>query len=265
MTVHYISDLHLDFYKEPNKPLDRFLEKFTKNIKPEDVLIIAGDTSHYNLQSVQAFKYFSNFCEVLFVTGNHEFYNVSKNMKSKYTKTYDRFNELKELTKPLENIHMLDGTIKIINDVKFGGAMGWYDGSYTRKLNDSPYAEDIMSLWYRTMNDSRLVPELSNFYNIFNIEIIKIKDILSQEPDIMVSHFCPISESLSFEGSFKNDPVSGFYAFDCPAQGLKMPPKWIYGHMHTPLEFEFYGSKYYRNPMGYPRQNPNITLKSFEV
>ena len=49
MLIDYVSDLHLDFWYNPNKSPDNFIKSVLKP-KGGDVLILAGDLSHYNWQ-----------------------------------------------------------------------------------------------------------------------------------------------------------------------------------------------------------------------
>lgn len=69
MNIDYISDLHLDFYVEPEGNQENytaktraFLQKLLPNV-PAEVLVITGDLSHFNQQSYDTLQFFSEcFC-----------------------------------------------------------------------------------------------------------------------------------------------------------------------------------------------------------
>jgi len=270
MKIAYTSDIHADFYNSNvSNPLktEKVVEHYILKGENPDILIIAGDISHYNTQTLNMCQYLnSKGIKVILVSGNHEFYNVSKNQKHKYTKLYDKFNELKELLKPLEDTYFLDGNTITLNDIKFGGAMSWYDCSYYYKIAQGMYQGDVSNHWKNYSNDARLIPELDYPTMLYNKEIIKVKNVLNEHPDIMISHVCPISESISFNGKHKMDKSSGYYCFNGlhlidPVDNLKPPKFWIHGHIHDSHEFEIYETKHLRNPLGYPNETSNFELK----
>lgn len=87
MKVSYISDLHLDFHVKYGSNEDKmfkktreFIEKLIQSdVGDKEVIVIAGDLSHYNKQSIAALEVFNEHYElVLFVPGNHDYYLVSK-------------------------------------------------------------------------------------------------------------------------------------------------------------------------------------------
>ena len=99
MEIGFVSDLHLDFYTD-NPTVDKLI-KFYQNTfygASGHTLVIAGDISHSNHQA-------ANFCracleyfdDIVLVTGNHDLYNTSKNMKHKHTTLFSRPTELHAL------------------------------------------------------------------------------------------------------------------------------------------------------------------------
>jgi len=274
MKIFYTSDLHLDFYTNTytlNKCENlinraKILGDFKKiDSNPlNDVLIIAGDLSHYNHQTVNFLTVLKkHFAKIFIVTGNHDFYNVSKNQKQKYKNLYDRFNELKNMLKSVEGIYFLDGDVIEYNGIKFGGAMGWYDCSYYYKLTQGMYMETMLGHWKNYSNDAHKIPKLKDPSDIFSIEIKKIEKVIKQKPDVMITHFCPISESIVMKSPYKNDRGSGYYCFDGSRfWDTKDAPKlWIYGHMHDNFEIEIFNTHFSRNPLGYNGENKEFELK----
>jgi Icc-related predicted phosphoesterase len=274
MNIAYTSDLHADFYNvnisAPQKTRKMIDEKLLKGEQP-DILILAGDISHYNSQIVDICTHLNSLgIKVLITSGNHEFYNVSNSQRYKYSGLYDRVTDLKNLLKPLEDTYFLDGDCVTINGIKFGGAMGWYDGSFYRKMSPNMYCEPMESHWKKTMNDANLIPMLKDPLTLFASEIKKIKKVLAEQPTIMISHVCPISESIAIEQKFKMDKSSGYYTFDGlelidPIYNEKPPIIWIHGHMHDEHEFETYQTTHLRSPLGYPGDNDNFKLSYIDL
>ena len=270
MEITYCSDLHADFYSSSisnSKKTEKFLDKYILKSENPDIMILAGDTSHYNSQIRDICKILnSRDIKVLITFGNHEFYNISRKQQHRYINLYDKVNELKELLNPLEDTYFLDGDIVTLDGIKFGGAGGWYDGSYYYKLSQGMYSETMMSHWCDYSNDSRRIPGLNDPMTLFDIEIEKIKNVLDEHPDIMISHFCPVSEGITFDGIYKTDRGSGYYCFDGlhlidPMNNPKPPKYWIHGHLHNFKEFEIYNTIHTRNPLGYPGEYRDVKLK----
>jgi len=267
--VAYVSDLHLDFYAHPSKPIKlmKFIETLFKDTEVFEVLIIAGDLSHYNSQIINFLENVKQYAHnIIFVGGNHECYNISKKMQNKYLYPYDRLDELKELIKPLANVYMLDGEAVTINGKVFAGAMGWYDGSYYYKMKNFPRDETLMSYWGTFSNDSVRIPRLHDFMDMFNHEIKMVKKAVATKPDIMITHFCPTSELEAISEKYRYARSTGFYTFDGASQGLfEGVPIWIHGHLHDKKEYVLGGTKFLRNPIGYPKENKHIGIEYFEI
>lgn len=272
MKVAYLSDLHLDFISK-NMHLSKLM-KITKELLKNDdseVLIIAGDSSHYNHQTIMFIELaLKKYKKVFIVAGNHELYNVSKTQKYKYTDTYDKFNELKEKVNNIPKAEFLDGNIVEYKGVKFGGCMAWYDCSYYYKLSKGMYSETMLSHWNNYTNDSNLIPRLNDPMVLFEKEIKKVKSVLDEQPDIMITHICPVSDAIAFNKVYKLEKSSGYYCFDGldlidPIYNVKPPKFWIHGHMHDTNEFTIYKTTHLRNPVGYPGEKNDFILKSFEI
>jgi len=272
MKFYYTSDLHLDFYViagtgNYKKKLFNFLEK----ILPKDInscLIIAGDISHYPEQIKIFCEYISKNFKYSFITaGNHEFYNISSKMRYKFKNKYSKINYIKNNIKKYENVFFLDGDIIEIENIKIGGAISWYDGSWYYKTNKM-YNTNIIEIWRTTMNDANYIPEIKDFYDLWMSERKKIINVLEQKPDIMITHVCPVAERIVFNDIYANKISNAFYCFD----GLEMidkykPKYWVYGHMHDLKEINIYDTTLLRNPLGYPTesQKKDFKLKSIKL
>ncbi len=120
LSIAVISDIHTDFYIKADTSdakLDAAMDKFIENelwLKNADVLVFAGDNSHYPrqnklmLEKIAAKKIYKK----IFVTfGNHDLYIISNQQKSKYKTSWDKVLELKQICEEIDTVEFLDGNI----------------------------------------------------------------------------------------------------------------------------------------------------------
>jgi len=162
MRIDYISDVHLDHYiSDTNASSPKFIKKMEELVRNRimpagigtdfilgEVLIVAGDISHYNQQSmfflIELKKYYDN---IILVHGNHDMYLISSKQASKYQYSSDlRINELKDICERL-NVIFLDGDIVNFKNIRIGGTCSWYN---------LPTSIDIEN-WKKVMNDSEYI------------------------------------------------------------------------------------------------------------
>ena len=269
--IDYCSDTHWDFIFNPSSNINiRKIEPYFNryfNDQKSDTLIIAGDTGHYIHQDNTILCYIKErYKNVIVTLGNHNVYCVGgqkleyKHWSEKYKKQLDIFRS--------SDIIVLDGDIVEIDGVSIGGAMGWYDGQFFFQNGFyTGYGETIQSLWKSSSNDSRLIPGLASFYEIWEIEKEKINKVLDK-CDVMVTHFQPSINSEVFSEVFRQDRTNGFYSFDYDEQlqNLKRTKVWVYGHTHIRKETDIYGIKLVANPFGYKEENgKDAYIRTFEI
>lgn len=274
LKIGALSDLHIDFIFRPDKKLtvNKVRHNFDYIFEPHvglDILFIPGDIGHYNRQNVEFLQLIQKIYkikDIVITYGNHEMYLVSKTMRLFYKTSINKLEGFKFLLKDLDGITILDGDSKRIQDVLVAGACGWYDGSYIRRISKSIYGENNDTLWRRTSNDANYITNNGSFLDIFPYENQKIRKAIQHKPDIMLSHICPVSEPCIISEQFKFEKTTGFYTFD----GLNLikeykPKFWFYGHMHDKLEYQLFDTTLLRNPHGYPEENSNIELITYNI
>ena len=86
--IDITSDLHLDFWIDPQnsqKKQEKMMRRLISCLLPDEpsnVLVIAGDTGHYNWQNVMFIKLLKEtYNHICIVFGNHDLYLVSDKMK----------------------------------------------------------------------------------------------------------------------------------------------------------------------------------------
>jgi len=291
--IDYISDLHIcHWVKENDTNKLKFkaqLENYITNIllpvkedfNPGDVLIIAGDISHYNNKTKSLLIELKNiYKEIIITFGNHDFYLVSNSIIKKYkSKSSNRISELKDICNELD-IHFLDGKVITIDGIRFGGTGSWYNLKSDLEI----------SQWKKVMNDSKYI--YSGIINNQNVgmygmdsynsrpksnwktqdfwlsEKAKLLEISKDNCDIFITHIA-LNEPTSEEGmadEYIGDQNNIFYYTD-NFELLKMSDAkvHIHGHTHQSLDYTKDGIRILCNPLGYPGDNTYNYIKQIEI
>ncbi len=242
MKIDYISDLHLDFYVRHNGneiKYKRNTVEFLETLLPDElgeVLVIAGDISHYNRQSYIALEYFSQVYErVFFVTGNHDYYLISSEQSKKYkNKSIEREFELDRMIESFSNVtRLFDYDVTEYEGVKFAGSTNWYPLTEFKDVN----------FFNSISNDSNLIKHMSiSQCNYF--ESLCYDDL--DEVDVIVTHVPPII----IDSHHKHGSTS------CYLNELKElnAKHYVFGHCHEQNIYEKVDSKFYINALGYPNE-----------
>jgi len=258
MSIDYISDLHLNYHLHTKSHID-LLTKLIDFNNISDILIIAGDIGDDNKQNFSVLKFLSSFYKNIIITlGNHEYYSEN---------SISRIIDFKSMINKEKNIHLLDGNIVKINGIRFGGAMGWYDGTYIMKYFNKYYTQNITKInikWKNIMSfDRKNISHITNFYTLFEQELPKIESIY-QKADVMITHINPSNLREHQNPEYINEYSTGFFCFD----GLKYLEKttakfWIFGHTHAKVDYEYNNTKVLSNPLGYPNENFSFKMHHF--
>ena len=226
MKINFISDLHLEF-----GPME---------IEPEagDVLVLAGDIDiKGRVDWINSIA--SKFNHVIYVLGNHEFYNGA--MDSIYRKTREGL---------VDNVHLLENESITIAGVTFHGATLWSDF-----LNGNPMSYLQCD---QAINDYRLIragdgkhrfkPQIA--HSLHNISKVFLQENV-KEGDVVVTHMAP--SYLSIHEKYKNDMnINGAYASDLSELILDTKPAlWFHGHMHDSFDYTIGNTRILCNPRGY--------------
>lgn len=275
MKIGYVSDTHMDFFIKNN--VDKVPAYIVSTLNPQggDVLIVAGDISHYNDQIKKFLKTMTAFYNhIIFTFGNHELYLVSESQKKKYKKdSFNRIRELEDWVAEETNIYMLNGNTVTIDGITFGGLPHWYDLP----------TQGHLDLWNKEINDSNLIYEgkehikvdfgyYSEKISTFNTQSFrkeqeekfsKLRDI-----DVLVTHICPsiIPEQNTFHGYHDDSGSDLFYMTDDFKRVKQTGAKYVvYGHNHTETKWERDGVKFLTNSIGYPSEWKGNNIKYFNI
>lgn len=259
MKVSYISDLHLDFHVKYGSNEDKmfkktreFIEKLIQtDVGDKEVIVIAGDLSHYNKQSIAALEVFNEHYElVLFVPGNHDYYLVSKTQSNKYFN--DSTNRMGELfsrilwSTKLNKVVMLDNDVQTHKGVTFYGSTMWYN---LDTIEQQRFYTGIS-------NDSTLIKKM-NHYDLHEEDIEQYQYTMNNiKPDVVVTHVPLIK--VDAHTKHNND-----CCYKCDVDVLA--PITISGHVHEQKMYQVDDNKIYFNAVGYPDEKNDIVIKSFNL
>lgn len=258
INISYVSDLHLDFHIPFTKNQIKFEQRTREFIQKliqsdtsdKEVLVLAGDISHLNTQSYWCIDEFSkHYKQVLLCYGNHDFYLVSKSQERKYkNNSLNRINELTEMLKPLDNVHVLtdDDYVFKYNNIKFGGLTMWYP-------LETP---EQQMFFYNISNDSKYIKGF-NILCAYDEDQTIYKKILKEDVDVMISH-APV---INTDSHFKYNSTA------CYLTSVKdiNADYWISGHVHEQRVYNKPYCKFYMNAIGYPKEKLGLKIRHFTV
>lgn len=241
-----MSDLHLEFYN-----------KFRVNSLPEDketILILAGDIiAGKNLKQFEPFfkDVSTRFAEVIWVFGNHEFYNGSILRAPEKAQ--------KAIAEKYPNIHIFNNKADVFikDDVVFVCATLWTDFNKGNP-NDYMTANNGMNDFKRIRTGPPSSPYQKKFQahlaHCMHMEQLRNMCFLFEEHKdktiVVVSHHAPCS--LSADEGFRGKISNSAYYSDLSEIIHKYEPKiWFHGHMHTNSDYQLFNTRVICNPKGY--------------
>lgn len=235
MRIHLISDLHMEFGREP--------ELHTPDC---DLVVLAGDI-HGGARGVTWAAQKFGRTPVVYVPGNHEFYRGIR------TEVLHDMNVASVGT----NVMVLNNRTANIDGVRFIGATLWTDYD----LWGDP--EQFMQVAERGMNDHRWImnTDCSKFMPIDarSEHMISREYILHrlEEPfdgkTVVVTHHAP--SMFSVHRRYKQDRLTAAFASNLDTLiSMYQPVLWLHGHMHDACDYNIGMTNVVCNPMGYPSE-----------
>lgn len=247
MKVAYGSDIHLEFYG-----YDKQFEIMRGwKFEPDtDRIIIAGDLHVGAEKVIDCLKFIwkAHKIPILYVPGNHEYYNSSFDNENLLFLHHDLVHDGYRI--------FLHGYM-VVDDVMFYGCMGNLDGSY-EKINRGIHG---------SLNDFHLISDFSSRIARGCYEKIRLENSLSHaiyERAVVITHTMPSPKCISeqYRGSYLN----GAFANDWEDMITQFKPKyWVCGHTHDIGNVRIDETDILINPMGYPRENKKWEWRYFNV
>jgi len=240
MRIWIVSDLHLEFQWP-------FEESPPYNV---DVLVCAGDVLIKGV--VPSIKWLAKFAPdipVVFVAGNHEFYNSC--LQSDIL-------EARKAASDHPLLHFLENDSVEIAGVMFIGGTLWSD---FRLFGRKP--EVNMSYAQHGMNDFKKIKFSKTPYCRFKPihayqKHVETRDYIATKlrenmgrKTVVVTHHAPSPRSIPAE--FRHDPLSACYASDLEDLMYETRPAlWVHGHVHRRNDYWAGETRIISNARGYP-------------
>jgi predicted phosphodiesterase len=280
MKIQIASDLHLEWYRN-TKSNDTLFKTIVDPSTDADLLILAGDIGYPEDTITKDFIHWccNTWPEVVWVYGNHEYYNTKESYnwrRSKHTYTMAE----KEGEAPIvENLHILNSSEFVYDGIPILGTTLWTDV----KASEANALQNAMSdFTYIKQNDGYplTVSEWTSRHAVERewLQVNLDKIALEGRKAIVVTHHLPTYEMILPQ--YKGYPNNcGFAAH---ADDLVKHPGvalWVCGHSHGQRILELEGRKVILNARGYPGENstssynprlvvdldPSLCGASFEV
>ena len=271
MKFDYCSDLHLDFDKESNRVLSSF------PIDRSPVLILAGDIAEIailkgkrNALKTQVEKFFewvsTNYTCVLYVMGNHEYYDAELNYGVQNLRSIFK-------NMGLDNIKVLENDTMEFDDTVVFGATMW-----TSMRNENP---NVMNSVQNGMQDYRYIKYIDEYYERVTItpeyttqkyktSISCIKNFIklpTNKHKVVITHHAPHIQSI--EMHYRGVALTDAYyeeLFDLVFDsGIHT---WVHGHTHSNSDYLIKHTRVVANPRGYWQYENlanNFKIKSFDT
>lgn len=252
MRIKVVSDLHLEF-----------CDINIKNDENCDVLILSGDIlvaskvhkplSEYGGRFRDFLKRCSfQFPHVVYVAGNHEFYDSGK--------FYDSIDDLKSACMIHDNVYFLERDTKIIDDVVFVGGTLWTDMNKYDPLTLHA-VRDMMNDYRAIRNDKNgyipLKPaDTCERHRQTRDYIFQVVDMHKDKKVVVVTHHTP--SFASCHPQYAHDTImNGAYHSELSEPILDRPQikLWTHGHTHHAFDYMIGETRIVCNPRGYESSN----------
>ena len=229
--VQLLSDLHLEFLP-PGKDL-----AWIEALDPEgvDVLILAGDICTLSRMGEVLSAFCGKYSEVVYVTGNHEYYGRSPAQVH---------GELWDICVKNKNLHWLNNETVVVAGLKFCGGTLWFPEPEIRTL----------ALGRRSLNDYRMIRDFEPWVYEQNTLCVEMLKAQAGEADIVVTHHLPSSTFIA--PRFRREgAMNHFFCHDMTRLIEEaQPPLWVFGHTHDRMWTYLKDAVCVCNPLGYPHE-----------
>jgi len=241
MRLQVFSDLHLEF------------GRFEPALKHPDVVVLAGDI-HVGTAGVKWAKRFFRDCPVIYVPGNHEFYNHSMP---------DLIPALKREARGSQ-VHVLENNVFKLNGFVFLGCSLWSNFQLWPDAREAMmFANQEMSdFWLIKKKDGNKLYSAEDSVKRHTASVRWLQRQFARHNPahtIVVTHHAPSHRSISPE--YAGDMLSAAFASDLNSLiRASRVPLWIHGHTHYNVDYKIGGTRIFSNQRGYP----NATTRCFE-
>jgi Icc-related predicted phosphoesterase len=261
MKIRLASDIHTEFHP-PLLTIDTYLPPLPED--SETTLVLAGDVS-VGIPSLSFLDEVSaRFKHVVYVTGNHEYYNHDVNSLDTCIEDtiYDNW----------RNVHYLNNTSMVLDDVMFYGGTSWThveeDDQWTVQRSMSDFMR-ICKVDPVTAKVTKFTPTDANeIHEDFDTELRELLvGFKPPLPVVVVSHHTPSEQSA--DDMYKGDKLNCAYHnnYEELLKANSNVILWLHGHVHNSNDYIIGDTRVVSNPYGYhdyetnDDYNPELVLE----
>lgn len=244
MKIKYFSDLHMEFGKF----------RLPEGDFQDTVLVLAGDIHVGMGAKPWILEILHQFKAIIYVAGNHEFYNRNY---GKLLKEWRKFSD------ETENFYFLERNSVIIDGFQFLGATLWTDmnkGDPMTKsicnfsMNDYKQIRWIDGEGYNKRKAVYLNPNITETIHKETVHWLDQQDWSIST--IVVTHHCPHEMFLN-KDRYGTSDVNYAYFTDLSDRIKQWRPiAWIAGHTHKFVQEKLHYTLMLSNPRGYIGYDP---------
>ena len=246
MKIHLVSDTHNEMTKHSLSGLEA------------DVIILCGDIDNGMRGIEWAAKYSANTkAHIIYVAGNHEFYNQDLPALRRVMKSYCGPPTGWEGDDSENRLHFLDDDEIVIGGVRFLGCTLWTD--FKLFGSDPEDIQSAMTHGERHLNDYNKIRFNGRYFraedslNLHEASVRFLQQKLKHEtfdgPTVVVTHHLPSAQSIPAE--YKNSISSACFASNLDEQLMGYSDLWLHGHTHDSFNYNIKGTQIISNPRGY--------------
>lgn len=249
MRIHYLSDLHLEFYDLTKIP------RLVNQIVPQSpICVLAGDIGYLHKSTYAAFLrgIYPKFDHIFLIHGNHEYYEEGKTEQHIHIKNGEI---IASIDPENQKIHFLDNSHYDLpnTNIRFIGSVLW------SKITQPEYVS----------NDFEMITGISvESYNVKHercrayIKSALQEAIAENKAVVMITHYLP-SYTLNhpkYAKYYRYHQCFSSHSDDLICDPVKL---WIFGHTHTPIQTYIHDIPCVANPIGYKGEQINPMWNAF--
>ena len=245
MLIRLVSDTHLETGKTISIP--------KMGTDKDTVLVLAGDIGYPEHVFPLVEELMSNFLAIIYVTGNHEYYDVTSDKEEIDNIIEAKFDQY-------ENAHFLQNDKIVIRGVTFLGSTLW--SSFVDKLwamgNIRHQLNDFRLIKYFPKQDDEkeihgfirpLTPEVMAEWNKESVKYLTDTISRTSGDIVVVTHFTPSIKST--HNNYFGDVLNPYFHNNLEHMLATNKLTWLHGHTHASCKYSLNDSDVYCNPWGY--------------
>lgn len=249
MKLWLFSDLHMGDGSEPPPA-----------VPDADVCVVAGDLIEGRPDDGVAWldAHIAPAMPVVYVLGNHEFYNVDRSMD------VNRALAQRAAARTQGRVHVLDDGGVDIGGVQFLGSTLWTDfdvhgggDELARAYAMNAASASMMDYRFLAAGFEQWSPDLARRRHLQSRAWLEVMlALLAQQsaPTVVVTHHAPHPQSI--EVQYEMDLISAAFVSDLGDVMRRFRPSlWCHGHTHHHFDYDVAGTRVVCNPKGNGREN----------